>query len=303
MKIIIRKYSNEAACFGENFVAGAALYQLQILHEAVPTALFRMVNHFGEFLEEQHAADSAVPKSLREFEQSFNAKLVVSNAEDPLGLGVCQWRVAFYVSGETRHLKNLMLLLDSFFHWRYENEQQKQFPRELELEVNNMTELDIAVSAEEDELQCKVAVHKSSPVEKDTLGSTSVLHAQPPTWKRTGLRADIEVLEADKIGIVFRGDTYPYRSNFDAALIGGQFVKQDGTPADRGEEGAEYFRVIPEFAFGEDADVSKALYYFTGLLHSSVIGITWDKTPDDSTLLAIFKARLEVQPNVIRIAA
>ena len=36
VQIVIRKYSDDAGCFGDDFTSGTSLYQLQVLHKAMP---------------------------------------------------------------------------------------------------------------------------------------------------------------------------------------------------------------------------------------------------------------------------
>ena len=82
----------------------AALYQVQIAHQARPSVTYDMVRSFNAFLV---ATQAEGPKSVRELESQCAIKLVITTTEDQDGIGTfVQWRVAFYVGGPTQDALN-----------------------------------------------------------------------------------------------------------------------------------------------------------------------------------------------------
>ena len=112
------------------------------------------------------------------------------------------------------------------------------------------------------------------------------------------IRADIEVKTTTTMAVVFSGDTCPHRTDFDVGAIAGQFVKSDGTAAERGEQDADYYRVILEYTFVGKDSIATALQYFTTMIANTAIVVCWDVNVGEDTFLSQFLRQLSEQPNV-----
>jgi hypothetical protein len=298
VQIVIRKYSDDAGCFGDNFTSGTSLCQLQLQHNAMPSVLFQLKAMLDAYFQHRHSTDPNEPETLAEMEHLLGMKLIINNNKDPDGVGYVPWRIALYVSGGITEVKNVLMMLDGFIYWRAEKETARPFPNALTQEVCNTTSLELSLSEESDELECSCAVKKVL----DTLAAdtfmTAVHHAQPPTFKRRMIRADIEVKSPTTMAVVFSGDTWPHRTHFDGGAIAGQFVKSDGTAAERGEKDADYYRVIPEYTFVGEDSIASALQYFTTMIANTAIVVCWDVNVEGDTFLSQFLRQLSEQPNV-----
>ena len=73
--------------------------------------LFGIRESFSDFLREAHTKSEDVPQKLEDLAAS-GIRLVITDKNDPDGVGFVQWRVAFYVAGREESLGNFMCLLD-----------------------------------------------------------------------------------------------------------------------------------------------------------------------------------------------
>ena len=120
----------------------AALYQVQIDHAARPSVapgssffpvacvrdmlhrrcwywrmffgfpqVFGIRESFQDFLKDAGSKSEDVPQKLEDLAAS-GIRLVITDKNDPDGVGFVQWRVAFYVAGGDASLGNFMCLLD-----------------------------------------------------------------------------------------------------------------------------------------------------------------------------------------------
>ena len=190
------------------------------------------------YFQNRHSTDPTEPETLAEMEHLLGMKLIINNNKDPDGVGYVPWRIALYVSCGITEVKNALMMLDGFIYWRVERNRQT-FPNALSLEVCNTTSSELSLAEESDELECSCALKKvPDTIAADTF-MMAVHHAQPPTFKRRMIRADIEVKPPTTMTVVFSGDTWPHRTHFDGGAIAGQFVKSVGTAAERGEKDAD----------------------------------------------------------------
>ena len=77
--------------------------------------MFGIRESFQDFLKDAGSKSEEVPQKLEDLAAS-GIRLVITDKNDPDGVGFVQWRVAFYVAGGDASLGNFMCLLDS--KWR-----------------------------------------------------------------------------------------------------------------------------------------------------------------------------------------
>ena len=71
----------------------AKLYQIQMTHDARPSALFNARDSFNDFLEEMaQGGDSGYPASLELLQSTAGVKLTLTDRNDPDDVGFVQWR-------------------------------------------------------------------------------------------------------------------------------------------------------------------------------------------------------------------
>eukprot|EP00974_Lingulodinium_polyedra_P094858 9193114-Lingulodinium_polyedra.AAC.1 len=105
------------------------MWQVQVIHDAVPSVTFDIVRNFNAFLAAQHAQNPAFPGTLAELYTACKIKLVITDGNDPDGVGFVQWRIAFYVAGLPGECVNFTVnLLDNFFDHRKKTESERPFP-------------------------------------------------------------------------------------------------------------------------------------------------------------------------------
>ena len=86
-----------------------ALWQIQICHDARPSATFGIISSFNEFLKQAHKTNDTLPLTLADLRRA-GIMLVLSDQADPDNVGWKQWRVGFYVAGTAQEnsLKNFL---------------------------------------------------------------------------------------------------------------------------------------------------------------------------------------------------
>lgn len=73
--------------------AEAKLYQIQMTHDARPSALFNVRDSFNDFLKEMaQGGDSGYPASLELLQSKAGVKLTLTDRNDPDDVGFVQWR-------------------------------------------------------------------------------------------------------------------------------------------------------------------------------------------------------------------
>ena len=80
-------------------------------------------------------------------------------------------------------------------------------------------------------------------------------------------------------------------------------MTDDGTPAERGQDGAQYYRVAPEVKLTDSSSITVALDLFGSVIHYSVIGVSWDCVPNPGSKVSEFRSLLHSRWNVIDIPA
>ena len=98
IQVHIRTYTNDASAFVHTFPE-QPMWQVQVVHAAVPSVTFDIVRSLGAFLAREHEADPEVPGSLADLYAACHVKLVVTDSHDPDGVGFVKWRVALYAAG------------------------------------------------------------------------------------------------------------------------------------------------------------------------------------------------------------
>ena len=213
VQVCIYKVSDCAGdCWAQYEGTGASLYQVQMKHEARPSALFDLNRSFGDFLKSMHADDESMPATLQDM-QSCGIKLVLTDSQDPDGVGTfVHWRAAFYVVGDTqaKPVANFMMLLDEF--WPFKS---KAMGRGLEVFYHPHTSVGCLSDTSGQLAYENCSVENPSP--SLPMG---IFEAQPVVSKRI-VTVNIQPEGDDEVSILVSGNMWVYRSRFDAQGIPG----------------------------------------------------------------------------------
>ena len=175
--------------------------------------------------------------SIDAFQRRWSVMYASNNDADEDGIGHVPWQKGFYVAGGMKEVKNLIMYLDSFVGFRREQEAknpkgQTRIPSDMILKILNCTQE--ALSFEDGDLEHKLKIS----------AATATLALQPPCPSRRYLTCNLQILPDAKAQITFEGETYMYRSLFDAAGIPGKYVDEDGAECEK-EGAARYARGLP----------------------------------------------------------
>lgn len=88
---------NAGDCWSNYEGIEAKLFQIQMTHDARPSALFNIRDGFNDFLKMAQDGGSAPPASLELLQSQAGVKLVLSDRNDPDQIGFIQWRRVFQV--------------------------------------------------------------------------------------------------------------------------------------------------------------------------------------------------------------
>ena len=213
VQVVVYKVTDSAGdCWSQYDGADASLYQVQMKHEARPSALFDLSRSFGDFLKSVHAEDESVPVSLQDL-QHCGIKLVLADAQDPDGVGTfVQWRAAFYVVGdpEAKPVANFLLLLDKW--WAYK---AKAMGRELEVQYHPHTSV-----GDMGELAEQLAYQHCTVEAPSTALPMGIFEAQPVISKRI-VTVNVQPESGETVSILVSGSMWVYRARFDAQGIPG----------------------------------------------------------------------------------
>ncbi len=208
-------YSECASDFSTVWPSNAKLYQIQMTHEAHPSTTDQILKGVQATLACLHWHNSDVPPNLQQLKADSGIHLVLSGEE------FVQYRVAWYVVGDTDQLHNALGLIAAYIGHRATNPlagvDKAPWPPAPELTVNihagpgvNITKLPPAFSA------FRAALHGPAAQMPH-----KAFDAAPPFGTKT-LVARVEFVDAASVAIAFEGRTYPYRKSFDAANVPGQ---------------------------------------------------------------------------------
>jgi hypothetical protein len=176
------------------------LWQVQIDHDARPSVTVRMYDSFNEFLKD-HARNSpgSTVESTKQLESDAGIKLVMTNQDDPDGLGCFkQYRVAWYVAGEIDQVINFFNLLDNYLLHK-----AKQFARATPFEVNIYPYTDVDLESLPDQMSHKpIKVH---PCGRDL--PLKLFEAHPVVGKKV-LTLNFETEATTELSLVITGNTW-----------------------------------------------------------------------------------------------
>ena len=91
------------------------LWQIQIRHEGCPSITGNLVASINSFLTDMHQTNASMPASLQQLRADNAILIQLSSTEDPMQIGLQQWRVAVYAGGDLEALQDALGTPSSFF--------------------------------------------------------------------------------------------------------------------------------------------------------------------------------------------
>ena len=199
-----------AGVYGEPFENGTEVFQVQVVHDARPAVTYQVTTTFQAYI--RHC-DPTFPSELREFEEQWRAKLVLTNDEDEDAVGFHACRVAWYNAGDSETLKNLCLFLDSYFRLLCDRNEEPTFTKVVDVTWHVDTSLGDSIDTQK---YMRPTVCETGDA---ATFAVNVLDAQPPQYKRRLVAIDFEAVSSTSLDMVFCGLTYPFYVVFAAAGI------------------------------------------------------------------------------------
>ena len=284
------QYNNDATIYGANFSDGD-LKVIHCLHEQKPSVFFQFWRKLDKYIEYRHAEDPDFPDKRNMVEAILRCKFMFNKGDVKDEDGHClfkPWRSAVYCDGDKECVKQLLMFLDGFVHWysRLTDEGQDEFvePLKLDIELPVGFSLDFETPPEEgepQEMDCQFSL--SYPEDR----KTKVTDSPPPCFPARMLVATIEAVSKNAVSIVWRGNSKPFRAQFEELGIGGKSMKRN--PSDKF---GEYFRKIENLTVHEVGDRDKIeAMPGDGLAKNTPIVVRIRSHPaDDDDFLALIKA-------------
>ncbi len=167
-----------------------------------------------------------MPDTVQKPQAEAGIKLIMTNQDDPDSIGCfVQYRVAFYVAGETDSLSNFIMLLDSYFQFK-----AKQLARATPFEVHIHPNIDIDLSSLGEQMSYTPVVHHE-PSKDLTL---KIFQAHPVSGRRV-ISLNFEPESDSELNLVITGNTWNYRDDLEKSGISGTRSQ---------EEGGQYYRYL-----------------------------------------------------------
>ena len=274
--LTIREYAGEAADVVNAWDASMKAYQIELQHDAMPHVDDRFLQAMNDsYLPAMQANNPDMPGSLLELRAMADTIVVITKTEpNPLELPLVNWRLALYVAGDLQHLIEIVKMLDDYIAWRVTHPLQgvdrSPWPALGDITVNIYPHTGIDLSGL-DRTNLKMTgtvIHPPSA----TL-PLGVFEASPPgSATNQVMVATVELVDAGRVAIEFRGRTYQFRARFDAASIPLSTAGQETVRLLTGEQG-----IIDSGAKTEDI----TNIFGNGVLRGTVCLIRLDDFPEE----------------------
>ena len=186
-------------------------------HNAKPSLFFKFREAFATFLEHMHSKQDDFPQSMDEFQERYGMRFVMAT-EAPIQKQRPYARGAYVkhaLAGE------IIAVLDTFFWWRYSDKLDGQFATP---EIEILLGRDIP-PMNDGEYDCKVTTEVAIGMVDVPFSAFAI---PGPQWHKKHASVEIKVLNKDEVRVRFEGDTWSFRSNFNALNVPGRYEDPSG---------------------------------------------------------------------------
>ena len=287
VELCVARYGEKASDFLSEWSDNQKLWQVQLTHDATPSLAVNVVTGFNDYLSKLHSDDASMPENLVELRKGFGIVMQLTKLEpNPQNAPLKNWRVAFYIAGNSDALQEGIALIHGYIAHRAAyplTSDRRAFPDVQDqvvtvrpssdvprLEFPDLNGPAVTVAEPSNDLPCKL------------------LECSGPQGNKY-LAATIEIVDNEHVAIGFIGRTWALRQAFDDAEV--PLVV---------EEGQEPLRVIN----GEEGNVGNADAYDKILavfgdrvLHrgACLVNIDGEKPGEDSAVAKLLTALREMQ--------
>ena len=202
------------------------------MHQCKPSVFFSFYQYLQRFCQERFADDGTHPENVQNLETRFAMKIVITDKNDQDGIGFKQYRIALYVHGAIKSIKNAVMLIDDYVAWRCALTKEEVRITIPKITISLPNNFDPGL--ETDDMTCGFEILTSTAQRRG-----QVLEAQPPVFPKRCVVATVERADASSLNIVFSGNTMPFRLNFERENILGKSLKTQDT-----DQYGEYYRVM-----------------------------------------------------------
>ena len=253
------------------------LWQVQIDHDARPSVTVSIVSQLNDFLKENARTSPGLPDSVQKLQAEAGIKLVIANTEDPDGIGsFVQYRVAFYVAGDSDALTNFFMLLDGYLNYK-----SKQLARATPFQVHIYPYADVDLNGLSSEMTYSpIEMHEPS-----TDLPLKIWQAQPVIGKRV-LSLNFEPEDESTVSLVITGNTWNYRDDLEKSGIAG---------ARASDEGAAYYRFLKNVDVADSAG-QQQIMALVDIFNRQALRVVVDPSPEEGSAVADFFDELRKQP-------
>ena len=288
----------------------AALYQIQIEHAARPSVTFGLREAFNAFLKHANGKSEEIP-SLLDNLASSGIRLVISDKQDPDGVGFVQWRCGFYCAGDEGALSNFMCLLDQFISWK-----AHQLAKDVEVHVHPHSSVEDIACEDALELEYKHYVHHDAaskglplkwcecqPVIGKKVVTMEATEENPLTLPTThtrvgpvgvGIVTQVQPVSDQVVSFLWMGQTWSFRSALDAADIRGAYCEASGE-GDNLQTGRQYYRTCQVDLAGEQSKIKDVI---TEIFHNLAMRVKVRHAPEEGSAVAALITELRGLDNL-----
>ena len=287
LHIYVMEYCDDGTLYGTQFEG--KMKALHLLYDLYPSLLYSTYTSLLKYIQERHVTDAEEPPDMAGLEIQFGMKMVATNDKDLDKVKTYKKnRVVFYV--DATNVKPLICYLDGWAAWRLLNPISANDPPMAE-SVDIMVHVPLESSLDFVEAD---AMENTCTVIKENFDRIDVFQGHPPAFPNRPVVAQIEAESRMIVSIVFAGNTRPFASNFDLALIGRK--KGNCLP---GETHPEWYRVMPLKNIAEQKGIDEIAQIFgETVLQNSPVFIRLKKVPEQGDRFNVLLETLKALPRV-----
>ena len=209
--VAVLHFCTRGCLYGDMFDDGP-LHVVQMMCSMSPNPLYQMKAAILAYCAGMRDKENKLPENWDEFQDDYAATLafVSKKTQDQDMVGYVRNRTGFYVSGGTRGVKNLLMLLDEVWKFRvnFSNDELEKLPVLLEVLISVPADFGMTIEKDEDQTHCDMMV------EEKVDENMHVLHLPPPCFPARYVIMTVEPISDNEAHFVFSGNTQMFADGF-----------------------------------------------------------------------------------------
>jgi hypothetical protein len=293
------RFSTNGVAYNAEVFDDEDLIQVQMTCAAVPSPTFNIMQLVKVYKEKAAtpADGTSIPEDITEVADQYGAQFtyVGKKTHDPDAVGFKKNRSGWYVSYTS--LKSFLMYFDDLmsFRSRHSDSEFDEIGSTLQIVLRMGAGIADALKLDqkEDELLCRWSVEKE---EDETTWPVRVFDLPPPnpTYPLRFIIMTMELTAADKMNVIFGGNTKPFQAEFNTEDIKlkVQKISDSAYP--------EYYRVIEHVKIDEDVTecVEKLTHVLEKILHGSPVMVQLNVKTHDTELVQKVITEIKKLPNI-----